>query len=172
MILRSTPACSGSMGWVKVISRTYFTLIKPTSNFSICDSPKNFPTSALLNQFCSSLSASTSISLRLNSSALLVPLETFNTENIFICTSFWFKNFLYLVPRHKRPIFMVIIFLFLFFHLKPVCSIILRVSTYFLCMIAIPCPKHAGTPLAGNLQPGHRLPCIFPCSTSLNLIPS
>ena len=39
-------------------------------------------------------------------------------------------------------------------------------------MIAIPCPKHAGTPLVGNLQPGHRLPCIFPSSTSLNLIPS
>ena len=51
--------------------------------------PKYHPICALLNQFCSSLSTSTSISLRLNSSDLLpASLETFSTEDIFIYSSF------------------------------------------------------------------------------------
>ena len=46
--------------------------------------PRYRPISALLNQFCSWLSTSTSMSLRLNSSDLLLPLETFNKEDVFI----------------------------------------------------------------------------------------
>ena len=59
-----------------------------------------------------------------------------------------------------------------FFHLKPVCCIILRGRTYFLCMTVIPVPKYPGLPLGGNLQPGHRLLCILPSLTSSDLIPS
>ena len=65
--------------------------------------PKNFPTWVLLNQFRSSLSTSTSISLRLNSSGLLLLLEAFNKEDIVICISFWSK-FLYPVNRYKKEV--------------------------------------------------------------------
>ena len=46
--------------------------------------PRYPPICALLNQFCPFLSTTTSISLRLNLSWLLLALETFNTEDIFI----------------------------------------------------------------------------------------
>ena len=46
--------------------------------------PTYCPICALLNKFYSLLSTSTSISLRLNSSVLLLSLETFNKEEIFI----------------------------------------------------------------------------------------
>ena len=46
------------------------------------------PICALLNQFCSLLSASTPIALRLNFSDLPLSLETFNKEDIFISTPF------------------------------------------------------------------------------------
>ena len=49
--------------------------------------PRYCPVCALLKQFCSSLSTSTSMSLRLNSSDLLLPLEIFNTEDIFFIIS-------------------------------------------------------------------------------------
>ena len=62
-------------------------LSRPPTDVSICLRPKNFPTLARLNQFCSLLSTSTSMSLRLNSLDLLLPLETFNTEVIFIIIS-------------------------------------------------------------------------------------
>ena len=84
--------------------------------------PRNRPICALLNQICSLLSTSTSISLRLNSLGLLLPLETFNTEDIFVCTSFCLKIFLYLVTRHKRPIFMRTIFLSVFFSRLLTCT--------------------------------------------------
>ena len=65
--------------------------------------PRYHPMCALLNQFCSLSSARISISLRLNSSDLLLPLETFNKEvDIFICSPFWSKNFLHPVTRYKR----------------------------------------------------------------------
>ena len=54
------------------------------------------------NQFCSSLSTNTSISLRLNFSDLLLPLETFNKEDIFIYSSFLVKKFLYPAIRQKK----------------------------------------------------------------------
>ena len=63
--------------------------------------PRYCPICALLNQLCSFLSTSTPISLRLNSSGLLLPLETFNKEDIFIYISFWTKLFC-LVTRHKK----------------------------------------------------------------------
>ena len=61
--------------------------------------PRYCPVCALLNQSCSLLSTSTSISLRLNSSDLLLSLETFNKEEIFIYSSFKPKKILYLVIR-------------------------------------------------------------------------
>ena len=54
----------------------------------ISSSPKNFPTWALLNQSCSSLSTNTSISLKLSSSDFLLSLETFKTEDIFTFSHF------------------------------------------------------------------------------------
>ena len=54
---------------------------------------------ALLNQFCSLLSANTLISLRLNSSGLLLALETFNKEGVFIHNPFWVKKIF--VSSHK-----------------------------------------------------------------------
>ena len=54
--------------------------------------PRYRPVCALLNQFCSLLSTTTSISLMLNSSGLLA-LETFNKED---------KKFLYSVTTHKN----------------------------------------------------------------------
>ena len=80
----------------------------------ISSSPKNFSTWHRLNQFYSSLSTNTSIFLRLNSSDLLLALETFNKEDIFIYSSFWSKTFLYPVTKHKKPKFMPTTFLFLF----------------------------------------------------------
>ena len=60
-------------------------LSRPFNDVRISSIPKNFPTRARLNQFCSSLSTNTSTSLRLNSSNFLpVSLETFNKEEIFI----------------------------------------------------------------------------------------
>ena len=63
-------------------------LSKSFNDVRIFSRPKDFPTWALFNQFCSSLSTSISISLRLNSSDLLLALEIFNTEDIFICSPF------------------------------------------------------------------------------------
>ena len=57
----------------------------------------------ILNQFCPLLLTSTLISLGLISSELLLLLETFNKEDIFICGLCWLKNFLYPVTRHKKP---------------------------------------------------------------------
>ena len=56
--------------------------------------PRIGPICALLNQFCSLLSTSTSISLRFApwSSSDLLPLETFNKEDIFIYSSFGQKK--------------------------------------------------------------------------------
>ena len=62
-------------------------LSRSPTDVSICLRPKNFPTWDRLNQFCSSLSTSTSMSLRLNSLDLLLSLETFNTEDISIIIS-------------------------------------------------------------------------------------
>ena len=59
-------------------------LSRPPTDASLCLRPKNFPMWTCLNQSSSSLSTSTSMLLRLNSSDLLLPLETFNTEDIFI----------------------------------------------------------------------------------------
>ena len=74
-------------------------------------------TCALLNQFCSLLSASTSISLRLNPSGLPLPLEIFNKEGIFILVLFSQKIFYIQSPDIKKPIFMPIIFLSVIFDL-------------------------------------------------------
>ena len=78
------------------------------------------PICALLNQFCSLLSRSTSVSLRLNSSGLLLSLETFNSKDISIFYSFWVKKMLYLVIRYKKvsclwPQFFCFFF-FIFWH--------------------------------------------------------
>ena len=54
---------------------------------------KNFPTQAFLNQFCSFLSTSTSISLRLNFSDLLLLLETSNKHEILFVLLFGSKKF-------------------------------------------------------------------------------
>ena len=62
--------------------------------------PRYRPIYALLNQFCSLLSAGTSISLRLNSSDLLLSLETFNKKEIFF-SSCWSKKYLCLDNRPK-----------------------------------------------------------------------
>ena len=86
--------------------------------------------------------------------------------------SFWAEKLWYLVTRHKKVFVYPHNFSVSIVHIKPVCSIILRGHIYFLCMVAIPGPKHPGLPLGGNLQPGHILPCILPSSTSLDLIPS
>ena len=68
---------------------------------------------ALLKQFCSLLSTNTLISLRLNSFDLL-PLETFNKEDIFI----WVKKKNCIRSTDtKKPIFVSTIFLSLFSHL-------------------------------------------------------
>ena len=79
--------------------------------------PRYCPISALLNQFCSLLSTSTSRSLRLNSSGLLLSLETFNKEYIFIYSSFEPKIFCIWSSDTKKSIFMPTIFLSLFSHL-------------------------------------------------------
>ena len=56
--------------------------------------PRYHPICALLNQFCSLISISTSVSLRLNFSGLLpASLETFNKEDIFIFSPFGSKIF-------------------------------------------------------------------------------
>ena len=65
--------------------------------------PRYCPICALLNQFYPLLSTNTSISLRLSCSDLLLLLETFNKEDILICSSCWSKHFLYQVTRHKKP---------------------------------------------------------------------
>ena len=54
---------------------------------------KNFPTQAFLNRFCSFLSTSTSISLRLNFSDLLLLLETSNKHEILFVLLFGSKKF-------------------------------------------------------------------------------
>ena len=69
--------------------------------------PRYRPICALLNQFCSLLWTRTPISLRLNSSDFL-PLETFNKEDIFICSSFFQKHFPYPVNRNNKEICLVI----------------------------------------------------------------
>ena len=69
-------------------------LSRPPTDVSICLRPKNFPTWDCLNQFCSSLSTSTSLSLRLNSLNLLLSLETLNTEDISIIISAPVRSFL------------------------------------------------------------------------------
>ena len=102
--------------------------------------------------------------LRLNSSDSLLALETFNKEEIFIYSPFGPKIFLHPVIRHKKVYVYPHNLSVSFFHLKPVCSIILRGRTYFLSMTA--------KPWGGSFQPGYRLPCILPSSTSLDLIPS
>ena len=84
MILRPRPASrtmgTAFMSFLVSISH----LSRPVTNVSMCLRFKDFPTWALLNQFYSSLSTTTSISLRLNSSGLLpASSETFNTEDIF-----------------------------------------------------------------------------------------
>ena len=73
-----------------LVSISHFS--KPFNYFRISFIPKDFPTGAGLNHFYSSLSTKTSISLRINSSDLLLLLEKFNKEGIFICSSFWSKN--------------------------------------------------------------------------------
>ena len=62
--------------------------------------PRYRPICALLNQFWSPLSTSTSISFRLNTSDSLLALETFSKEDIFIYCPFRPKRFLYPVTRH------------------------------------------------------------------------
>ena len=81
----------------------------------IQDIPWYHPICTLVNQLWSPLSTSTSMSLRLNSLDSLLALETFNKEDIFIYSPFRPKDFLYLVTRHKKCIFIPQIFLFLFF---------------------------------------------------------
>ena len=79
--------------------------------------PKDFLTWVLLNQFCSSLSTSTSIFLMLNSAGFLLPLETLNTKDIFIVNSFKTINFCIRSPDTKKPTFMTTIFLSHFFRI-------------------------------------------------------
>ena len=66
--------------------------------------PRYRPLCALLNQFCSLLSTSTSMSLRLNSTDLLLPLETFSTEDNFI--KFWApaRSFLHFAPNYPSTV--------------------------------------------------------------------
>ena len=78
------------------------------------------------------------MSLRLNSSDSLLALETFNKEEIFIYSPFGPKIFLHPVIRHKKVYVYPHNLSVSFFHLKPVCCIILRGRTYFLSMAAKP----------------------------------
>ena len=100
--------------------------------------PRYCPICPLLNQFWSPLSTSTSMSLRLNSSDSLLALETFNKEEIFIYSPFGPKIFLHPLIRHKKVYVYPHNLSVSFFHLKPVCCIILRGRTYFLSMAAKP----------------------------------
>ena len=74
-------------------------------------------------------------------------------EDIFICTSFWVKHFLYLVIRHK------IIILSIF--LGDVTDTVLQITRAVFSIFSL-----------SSLQTEHRLPCILSSLTSLNLIPS
>ena len=92
-------------------SRVFWSL--PASlavNLWMWTNPKNFPTLARLSLFCSSLSTNTSISL--NSSGLLLPLETSNKKDIFICTLFGSKKICIRSQDTKRCIFIPTTFLF------------------------------------------------------------
>ena len=87
----------GSIPWILPLAwRKARDLISSSDNLSvdvmIGAIPRNHPICACLNQFCSSLSTSTSMSLMLNSSDLLLALETFNTENLFYFYFLWGQN--------------------------------------------------------------------------------
>ena len=114
---------------------------KPFNDKPIFSIPKILTTGARLNQFCSSLSRNTSISLRLNSSGLLLALETFNKEDIFICSSFWPKIF---VSGHQIQNYGLE-------HLLRGCRhTLLQITRVAVSMFCL-----------SNLEPGHRLPCIL-----------
>ena len=67
--------------------------------------PRKFPTWALLNQFCSLLSTITPMSLRLNcSDLLLLPLETFNKEDILIKFRALTRLFLHLAQDYPSSV--------------------------------------------------------------------
>ena len=86
-------------------------------NVMIQDIPRYRPMSTLLNQFCYFLSTSTSISLRLNSSDLLLAsLETFNKEHIFSFLVLSPKKILISGHQTQKPIFIPTIFVSLVFH--------------------------------------------------------
>ena len=118
MILRSRPTPCVMGGCLYVISSRHFTLIQTLLQRINILRPKNFPTWTRFNQFFSPLSRGTSISLNLNSSGLLLTLETFNKEDIFILFLFGQKSFCIQSSDTKKPMFMPTIFLsFFFFHL-------------------------------------------------------
>ena len=98
------PPCHGGLPLCLSL-RAFYTFLRH-SMMSEYPVSKNFPTWVLSNQFCSSLSTSISISLRLNSSHLLLPLETFNKKDIFIFNSFWVKKFLYSLIKHKKGLYL------------------------------------------------------------------
>ena len=80
-------------------------LFRLSADLPICLWPKYFPKWAHLNQFCSSLSTNTSISLRLKYSGfLLASLETFNTEGIFIKSQAQAKSFLHLGRNYPSSV--------------------------------------------------------------------
>ena len=82
-----------------LVSISYFS--KPFNDVRISSLPKNIPTLSRLNQFCSLLSTNTSLSLRLNYSNLLLALEKFHKEDIFICSCYWSREIFYSVTIHK-----------------------------------------------------------------------
>ena len=85
--VQTNPRAMG--GCLYVISSRHFTFIQALHRHINMLEAQKFPTWACLNQFCSSLSTNTLISLMLNSSGFLLSLEAFNKEDIFICCSFF-----------------------------------------------------------------------------------
>ena len=86
VVFGSRPTWCITPGWYELLPSE--NLRTPFNDVQISSSSKNFPTWALLNQSCSSLSTNTSISLKLSSSDFLLSLETFKTEDMFTFSHF------------------------------------------------------------------------------------